>query len=49
MKNKICSMHNAGVFAAMVVCLFASEATMISSGYQWKQLVLPNFDHIMGV
>lgn len=53
---KYCSRHNIGVMVCLVLrekvagkFYWVSERWLIAKGYEWKQLVLPGFDKIMGV
>lgn len=48
---KYCSRHNMWVMLAVSLLSIGTieEESLLALGYQWKQLVLPGFDKIMGV
>jgi len=55
---KYCSRHNIGVITCLILQMpwdgfkelrKHTEQWFLDKGYEWKQLVLPGFDQIMGV
>lgn len=47
----ICSMNNAQMLYGIFLLKrgYASERTLLALGYEWKQLVLPGFNKVMGI